>query len=631
MEACHPPQQSNVTSYGAMALAIISLEVIAGMWINAFIVCVLCMAWVKKKTLNSNEKILLLLGCSRISYLGFTWVSKFLSKTYPNYRYVHHILQILATFQTFFNYSNLWVTACLCGFYCIKIANFRNSFFIYLKAKIDRMVPWLLLGSEILALAISIVIYDLNETLQKSNHTFTCQENFWEARITMDKHFFPSFFLSGFGYAASFMVVIFAAVSLLFSLWRHKRTMQTNSMNDLSMDAHIRAMKSVLSFLVMYSINFLCLVLTIIYAMKDENTMTLLYKAPLAIPDTPPTAATDLPQALLPQPPWPAQLCSPAHTMDASLSPQQSNVTSYGAMALAIITLEAFAGIWINAFLVCVLCIAWVKKKTLNSNEKILLLLGCSRISLIGFTWVYHFISIIYPHFLHVQSVLQLIASFSTFFNYSNLWVSACLCGFYCLKIANFRNSFFIYLKVKIDRMVPWLLLGSEILALAMATVFYDLKGTLKRNNITSTSQERFWEEIMRKDKHLFSSFFLACLVFAASFMVVIFAAVSLLFSLWRHKHTMQTNSMKDLSMDAHIRAMKSVLSFLVMYTINFLSLVLTIIHATKKETILTLLIYIYLYAFPGAHSLILIFSNPKLNKALLKILFCLKCMFFMK
>ncbi|NWY90948.1 TA2R9 protein, partial [Loxia curvirostra] len=270
-----PSQQFNVTSYRATTVAIITVEVFAGMWINAFLVCVLCIAWVKKKTLNSNEKILLLLGCSRFWYLCFTWISHFLSKIYPKYLYLHHILQLLATIQTFFNYSNLWVSACLCGFYLIKIANFRNSFFIYLKVKIDRMVPWLLLGSEILALAISIVIYDLTETVQNSNHTFTCQENFWEARIPMDKYFFSSIFLAGFGYAASFMVVIFAAVFLLFSLWRHKRTMQTNSMKDLSMDAHIRAMKSVLSFLVMYSINFLCLVLTITYAMKEENTMTL--------------------------------------------------------------------------------------------------------------------------------------------------------------------------------------------------------------------------------------------------------------------------------------------------------------------------------------------------------------------
>uniref|UniRef100_A0A8C9NL17 Taste receptor type 2 n=1 Tax=Serinus canaria TaxID=9135 RepID=A0A8C9NL17_SERCA len=269
------PSQFNVNSYGATTVAIITLEVFAGMWINAFLVCVLCIAWVKKKTLKSSEKILLLLGCSRFWYLCFTWISHFLSKIYPKYLYLNHILQLLATIQTFFNYSSLWVSACLCGFYCIKIANFSNRSFIYLKVKIDRMVPWLLLGSEILALAISIVIYDLTETVQNSNHTFTCQENFWEARITMDKHFFSSIFLAGLGYAASFMVVIFAAVSLLFSLWRHKRTMQKNSMKDLSMDAHIRAMKSVLSFLVMYSINFLCLILTIIYATKKENIMTL--------------------------------------------------------------------------------------------------------------------------------------------------------------------------------------------------------------------------------------------------------------------------------------------------------------------------------------------------------------------
>ncbi|XP_059325015.1 taste receptor type 2 member 9-like [Ammospiza nelsoni] len=276
MEACHPPQQFNVTAHGATAVAIITLEAFAGMWINAFIVCLLCIAWVQKKTLNSNEKILLLLGCSRISYLCFSWVSHFLSKIYPNYLYAPTILPLLAIFQTFSNYSNLWVSACLCGFYCIKIANFRNSFFIYLEVKVDRMVPWLLLGSEIVALAMGIVVYDLMETAQSSNLTFTCQENFWEARIKMDKHFFSSFFLTGFGYAASFLAVFFSAVFLLFSLWRHKRTMQTNSIKDLSMDAHIRAMKSVLSFLVMYSINFVCLVLTIIYTMKDETTMTLL-------------------------------------------------------------------------------------------------------------------------------------------------------------------------------------------------------------------------------------------------------------------------------------------------------------------------------------------------------------------
>ncbi|NXL14376.1 TA2R7 protein, partial [Setophaga kirtlandii] len=305
---------------------------------------------------------------------------------------------------------------------------------------------------------------------------------------------------------------------------------------------------------------------------------------------------------------------------------QQFNVTSYGAMTLAIISLEAFPGMWINAFIVGVLCIAWVKKKTLNSNEKILLLLGCSRISLLCFTWVYHVISVIYPNYLYAHTIIQLLATFQTFFNYSNLWVSACLCSFYCIKIANFRNKFFIYLKVKIDRMVSWLLLVSEIVALAMGIVIYDLMETAQSKNLTFTCQENFWEARIRKDKHSSSYFFLIGFEYAASFLAVFFSAVFLLFSLWRHKCTMQTSSMKDLSTDAHIRAMKSVLSFLVMYSINFVCLILTMIYATNDENAIRLLISMYLCAFPGVHSLILIFSNPKLEKAQLKMLSGVKC-----
>ncbi|NXY58856.1 TA2R9 protein, partial [Callaeas wilsoni] len=307
-------------------------------------------------------------------------------------------------------------------------------------------------------------------------------------------------------------------------------------------------------------------------------------------------------------------------------SPQQSNVTSYGAMTVAIITLEAFPGMWINAFIVCVLCIAWVKKKTLNSNEKILLLLGCSRFSYLCFSWVHHLLSTIYPNYRYVYLRFQLLASSQTSLNYSNLWFSACLCVFYCIKIANFRNSFFIYLKVKIDRIVPWLLLGSGILALAIGIVVYDLTGTMKSNNLNFTCQGNFWEANIKMDKNFFPSFFLTGFGYAASFMAVIFSAVFLLFSLWRHKHKMQTNSMENLSVDAHIRAMKSILSFLVMYSINFVCLILTIIYVKKNESIMTLFISMYLYAFPGVHSLILIFSNPKLEKALLKILSCVKC-----
>ncbi|NXK90057.1 T2R13 protein, partial [Formicarius rufipectus] len=279
------PDQFNVTSYDATVVAIITLETIAGMLINAFIVSMICMAWVKKKTLNSNEKILLLLACSGFWYLALAWVFSFLSIIYPEYLFVHHMYQLVESAGSFFHFFTVWVSACLCVFYCIKIANFRNSFFIYLKVKIDRIVPWFLLGSLLFSMVIGILIYDMTDKALRNTFNFTCQGIIWKSTIRIDEHFFPIFFITGFFFAMAFTAVIISALLLLFSLWRHKCNMQTESMKDLSTDAHIRAMKSIIYFLVIYSINFLCLILTLVYSMRNDNEkMFLIYLIQYAFP-----------------------------------------------------------------------------------------------------------------------------------------------------------------------------------------------------------------------------------------------------------------------------------------------------------------------------------------------------------
>ncbi|NWH51372.1 TA2R9 protein, partial [Fregata magnificens] len=302
------------------------------------------------------------------------------------------------------------------------------------------------------------------------------------------------------------------------------------------------------------------------------------------------------------------------------------NATSYDVMAMVIITLQAFAGVWINTFIVFVLCISWVKKKSFNSNEKILLFLGCSRFWYLCIAWVYSFLSIIYPWCFYVHPIPQLFAAIQSFLNSSNLWVSACLCVFYCIKIANFRHIFFIYLKVKIDRIVPWLLLGSVLLSLVLCVLVYDITDEALCNNLNSTTLGNFWKLSVRMDEHFFPIFFISGFGFATAFTAAMFSSLLLLFSLWRHNRKMQTSSVKNLSMDAHIKAMKSILSFFFVYSINFTCLVLTLIYATKKENPVTFLILVFQYTFPAVHSLILIFSNPKLEKTLLRTLPCVKC-----
>ncbi|KFP86827.1 Taste receptor type 2 member 9, partial [Apaloderma vittatum] len=297
------------------------------------------------------------------------------------------------------------------------------------------------------------------------------------------------------------------------------------------------------------------------------------------------------------------------------------NSTSFRNTVMIIITLQAFAGLWINAFIVSVLCISWFKKRSFNSVEKILLFLGCSRFCFLCISWICSFLSMNYSWCNFVQPIPQLLVATQNFFEASNLWVSACLCGFYCIKIANFRHTFFTYMKVKIDRIVPWLFLGSVLLSLVISILFYDIKGKVLYISCNSTTREDLLKLRVGMDEHFLPIFVTIGFIFSTAFMVVLFSALLLLFSLWRHKSNMQTNSMKNLSVDAHIRAMKFILLFLLIYGINFTRLILRLIYNSNRDDPVKFVILVFQYIFPTVHSLILILNNPKLEKTWLRTL----------
>ncbi|NXX49919.1 TA2R9 protein, partial [Tricholaema leucomelas] len=302
-------------------------------------------------------------------------------------------------------------------------------------------------------------------------------------------------------------------------------------------------------------------------------------------------------------------------------SQEKFNVTSYDAMAFVVITLQTLAGMWINGFIVSVLCVSWVKKRLFNSNEKILLLLGSLRFGDLCISWVYSFTSMIYPQCYYVYPIPQIFASIIRFLDSSNVWASACLCVFYCLKIANFQHTFFIYLKGKIDRIVPWLLFGSVLLALVMGILGFDTTDRPIFENFNSTDIIILGTLSVRTDGHSFLMLSISVFISTTAFMVAIFSTLLLLFSLWRHKCRMQANSMRNLNMDAHIKAIKSILFFIFIYSINFIGFILILIDATKKKYLPILFVLILQYALPVVHSLVLIFSNTNLEKTLLRTL----------
>ncbi|XP_069707018.1 taste receptor type 2 member 2-like [Phaenicophaeus curvirostris] len=311
--------------------------------------------------------------------------------------------------------------------------------------------------------------------------------------------------------------------------------------------------------------------------------------------------------------------------MEACYLQDKVNVTSSDVIGMVFITFQTFFGLWINAFIVSVLVIALVKKKSINSNEKILLFLGCSRFLYFCFAWAGTFVLIFYPWLYNVPAIPWLFSAIQDFINFSNMWASCCLSIFYCIKIAIFQHSFFTFLKAKIDRMVPWMLTGSVLLSLIIPTLAYKMNCEMRCDTLNATSVGDFWRQTVKLDRCFFPSFFLIGFGFATTFLAVIFSALLLLFSLWRHKRRMQANSVRNISVDAHIKAMKSILSFFFLYSINFTALVLSLVFATKMDNALWLLLSAFLNAFPVLHSLVLMFSNPKLEKTQMRIVVWVK------
>ena len=102
-----------------------------------------------------------------------------------------------------------------------------------------------------------------------------------------------------------------------------------------------------------------------------------------------------------------------------------------------------------------------------------------------------------------------------------------------------------------------------------------------------------------------------------------------LITSLWRHNRKMQLNAteFRDPSTEAHIKAMKILVSFFILFILYFVGTAIQISAGTIPENKLLLIVGITTrLLYPWGHSLILILGNRKLKQDSLRVLKPLKC-----
>lgn len=213
------------------------------------------------------------------------------------------------------------------------------------------------------------------------------------------------------------------------------------------------------------------------------------------------------------------------------------------------------------------------------------------------------------------------------FLNYSSLWFGACLAVFYCIKVASFTQSFFIWMKQRIARLVPWMLLTSCLCSITAAIPFaWDVYRVHNNFTAPSTMTNSSARRTTRKD-----SLGVLILCNASTSLPLILSVVSsvlLIQSLCTHTRQMQNNAsgFRDPSLEAHISAIKSVCSFLILYIIYFVCVLGIIFKVFSPLSNGELICVVLMAACPTGHSLVLIWSNPKFQELPARIVYHINC-----
>ncbi|XP_055971138.1 taste receptor type 2 member 42-like [Sorex fumeus] len=277
-----------------------------------------------------------------------------------------------------------------------------------------------------------------------------------------------------------------------------------------------------------------------------------------------------------------------------------------------------------NGFIALVNCMKWVKNGKFTSVDFLLTSLAMTRIVQLWITLPDSFIVGFFPHLYATGELARAFTVLWTLNHHLATWFATCLSIFYFLKIANFSNSLFIWLKWRMNSVVLVLFLGSFFLLfvnlLIQDSFIEHWKGTYRvyeRNMTLNDITETFQRHSL-----------VISLIYVIPFLLSLTSLVLLFLSLVRHTKNLQLKSLnsKDSYTEAHRRAMTSVAAFLLLLIIYF-TVCLTanwiLFEIQRYQAIM--IIMMFSMTFPSVHSFIIILGNRKLRQSALRILGHLK------
>uniref|UniRef100_H0W4D7 Taste receptor type 2 n=1 Tax=Cavia porcellus TaxID=10141 RepID=H0W4D7_CAVPO len=285
-----------------------------------------------------------------------------------------------------------------------------------------------------------------------------------------------------------------------------------------------------------------------------------------------------------------------------------------------IIVMHFLPGVLVNGFIVVVNMVDFVKQRQMAPLDLLLSCLAISRITLHMLIFLVYLVL----HCFKKESVLVTLNVIFMFVHVWKIWLATWLGVFYCAKITTIPYSLCFWLKRRISKLVPWLILGSTLYASISAGIYekhawimsQKYLGNFFTTNVTQTKGIGIGP--------------LYILIFHLTVPLIIFliAVLLLIFSLGRHIQQVTTLTMgtTDTYRGTPMRALLSILSFLILYFSHYIMVILIFFQLFQSRSLFFEFCTLMAGIYPSIHSVILILGNPKLKQNAKKFLLCGQC-----
>ncbi|KAG9468185.1 hypothetical protein GDO78_023312 [Eleutherodactylus coqui] len=224
--------------------------------VNMAILAAIFLKWKAQRSLQTIYKILGCLALSRCLHL-LSVLFYYINVVINSWVFQDMIFgTVMYVETTFLYYTNTWFATVLCVFYCVKITNYSNTFWIFLKMKISTVISWFLLASLLFSASSSLPLVCNIFNLEPESGAIENMTIYNNGTIINHQKQLLIFIV---GSCPPFLIFCVTICLLLHSLWMHTRRMRSSGSNFRcpSLEFHFSAVKSMSLFLVLQMIYFI--------------------------------------------------------------------------------------------------------------------------------------------------------------------------------------------------------------------------------------------------------------------------------------------------------------------------------------------------------------------------------------